>query len=74
MYHHHIGMNVWESAGAGKRSVTLGLRSFEIKVTDPKEMDALKERLTKASISYKDHPTGISVQDPWDTKIIVTLS
>ena len=73
MYHHHIGMNVWESAGAGKRGETLGLRSFEIKIPDLKEMTALKERLKEANIGFKEHPDGISLQDPWDTTIIVTL-
>jgi catechol 2,3-dioxygenase len=30
-YHHHLGMNTWESVGAGKRiKKTYGLRSFEI--------------------------------------------
>lgn len=72
MYHHHIGMNIWESAGAGKRSKTLGLRSFEIIVSNAEELSALKNRLKKASIGYKDNPNGISLQDPWDTTIIIT--
>jgi catechol 2,3-dioxygenase len=73
MYHHHIGMNVWESAGAGKRGTTLGLRSFEIKITEQKELAELKARLKKANVGYKDHPSGISIQDPWDTTLIVSL-
>lgn len=36
-YHHHIGMNIWQSVGAPMRETdTLGLRSFELISTDGK--------------------------------------
>ena len=71
-YHHNIGMNTWESAGAGPRVETLGLRSFEIIIKNAHEMEDLKARLNKGSIGFKEHPRGISLKDPWNNAIIIS--
>lgn len=43
-YHHHLGMNVWESRGAGPREPALGLESFEVLV-DEEDLEAVRRRL-----------------------------
>lgn len=72
-YHHNLGMNTWESLGAGERSESLGLRSFEFFVKDRNELEALQIRLKKHNYSYQPHGDGIHIQDPWHTSILVQL-
>lgn len=68
-YHHHIGMNVWNSEGSGKRNDTLGLKSFTILLSDIADIEALENRLNEVKINYEEIENGITVQDPWGTMI-----
>lgn len=71
-YHHHIGMNVWESSGAWKRKEwTLGLKSFEIDFLDQNAYDLVLKSLEKNSIPFKSHSQGVEFQDPWGNIIIL---
>lgn len=48
-YHHHVGVNTWESFGAAPPPPgALGLRSFTVAVPDPARGDVLVERLRAA--------------------------
>src|SRR5262245_48906009 len=48
-YHHHIGSNVWHSAGAGRRDdARAGLSWFAIEAASAAERDAAMERLARA--------------------------
>lgn len=64
-YHHHLGMNTWESLGAGPRTETLGLRSFEMWVEKEEDLEKLKSRLGQAESEFAEMENGVSVQDPW---------
>jgi catechol 2,3-dioxygenase len=45
-YHHHVGMNTWNSAGASPPAPgSVGLRSFEVIVGDSDELGDVSERL-----------------------------
>lgn len=70
-YHHHLGMNTWESLGAGKRFPSLGLNSFELILNSKKDISALKERLNGAKLSYNEKEGTLFVNDPWNNRIIV---
>ncbi len=64
-YHHHIGVNTWQSAGADPlppNSAGLGL--FEIVVPDQKSLEKLVNKLDEAEISYEKGDDGISLLDP----------
>ena len=45
-YHHHLGINVWQSAGAGRRDETAtGLAWFSLEIEKPDVFAAQEERL-----------------------------
>src|SRR3954466_1171404 len=50
-YHHHVGSNIWHSAGAGQREEDrAGLSWFSIEAADGAERDAAIARLTAANM------------------------
>lgn len=70
-YHHHIGLNTWESAGSLKRNDSLGLHSFQMEL--PKEeVISLEKRLTDNSIDYQKQTDNLLFRDPWNNTIVVT--
>src|SRR5262245_19811893 len=49
-YHHHVGSNIWHSAGAGLRDdERAGLSWFAIEAADEQEHEAVMERLKRAN-------------------------
>ncbi len=70
-YHHHFGLNVWESNGAGVRSPSLGLGRVEIFVQEKTDLTALQARLTKAKIPHDFADTVLTANDPWGNTIVV---
>lgn len=50
-YHHHLGMNIWNSSGSTPALPdTLGLVSFRIQVPERNALDELGKRLTNADV------------------------
>jgi catechol 2,3-dioxygenase len=49
-YHHHLGMNSWESSGAKKRTEPSGLKSFEMRVHSQKEFESMQKNLITHAI------------------------
>lgn len=70
-YHHHVGMNTWESAGAGKRSPSLGLKSFELVLDSQDDIASLKQRLEQHNISFKEVKGILSLFDPWNNEVLI---
>src|SRR5690606_37036496 len=52
-YHHHVGMNIWESRGAGLREPSLGLDSFELVVPGQEALEELRQRLAEAGVAVE---------------------
>ena len=73
-YHHHLGMNTWESIGAGQRSDTLGLSGFEIILDSVDALNALKHRLDAAHITMTEEDGALHFSDPWKNRMIVRLN
>lgn len=71
-YHHHMGMNTWNSAGAGLRLPALGLAQIDIEVPTTDDLGALTERLTHHGIQVRDDGRTMSFDDPWANLIHVT--
>ncbi|MCG7308105.1 VOC family protein [Brachybacterium sp. ACRRE] len=72
-YHHHVAMNVWNSAGAGPRAATLGLGDVAITVPGREDLDALVARLRRAGIQYADESHRVVVHDPWGTQVSLAI-
>jgi catechol 2,3-dioxygenase len=69
-YHHHIGLNVWDSHNAlPPPAMTAGLVEFTINLPDAAEIAAVKNRIEDAGIKVANRKKGIIVDDPWKTKI-----
>ena len=69
-YHHHLGINVWESSGAGQRDdAALGLAWFSLEIESQEIRQAQQERLRQAGAQTVAVPDGIETVDPWGTKV-----
>lgn len=69
-YHHHLGMNAWQSRGAGPREQTLGLGGFQVLVPDDGALADLARRLDGAGVDF-ERTSGLTFMDPWNTRIEV---
>lgn len=69
-YHHHLGMNVWQSQGAGQRDdATTGLAWFSL-VTEKQDLLAAQEqRLRKGGTQVTALANGLEAVDPWGTRV-----
>lgn len=74
-YHHHLGMNTWESLWASKRTPkTYGLKSFEIHYHDQYLYEQVHENLRMYNIpSVQQRDNGIEVEDPWGNALVLVL-
>jgi catechol 2,3-dioxygenase len=72
-YHHHIGLNTWESAGGSPPPEgSTGLRSFEVVLPSREEADrvAAQARAAGAQVTTSDG-TAIAL-DPWRDAVLLT--
>jgi catechol 2,3-dioxygenase len=68
-YHHHVGSNIWHSAGAGQRDdERAGLSWFAIEAANEAERAAALERLKRANASL----AGAETRDPFGTRVRFT--
>jgi catechol 2,3-dioxygenase len=69
-YHHHLGMNVWQSAGAGRRDdAATGLGWFALHVDNQDFLGAQEARLRRAGAAIAPLDGGIETVDPWGTRL-----
>ena len=72
-YHHHMAMNVWNSAGAGPRQDTLGLGVVDVLVPTVDEIARADERLRSAGHTPTFDGQTLAVHDPWRNEIRLTV-
>lgn len=72
-YHHHVAMNIWNSAGSGPRASTLGLGDVAVTVPTRESLDALVSRLKERRLEYADTGRSVVLHDPWGTQLTVSL-
>lgn len=72
-YHHHVAMNIWNSAGSGPRASTLGLGDVAVTVPTRESIDALIARLKEQKLEYADTRRSVVLHDPWGTQLTVAL-
>ena len=70
-YHHHMAMNTWNSAGAGRRQQALGLGLVRIELPSVDDLGALSERLGFHGVAVEDDGRVLGFADPWANRIEV---
>lgn len=70
-YHHHLGLNTFNSLGAGPRAAALGLGRVDIDVPADDDVAALQARLKDHRITTRHDGRTLSFEDPWNTTIRV---
>ena len=73
-YHHHLGMNTWQSSGAGTRTPALGLGEVSIQVPGADDLGALAERLSSRSVAFSRDDNELRFDDPWANLVRVSAA
>jgi catechol 2,3-dioxygenase len=64
-YHHHIGTNIWNGAGARPAPAeATGLRYFTIVLPDQDELERALRRIQQAGLSQESSADGVLIRDP----------
>lgn len=64
-YHHHLGMNTWQSAGASPKTAQQpGLASYTLDIADKATADALITKLQATNNTVVPYDNGFSTIDP----------
>jgi catechol 2,3-dioxygenase len=64
-YHHHLGLNIWESAGQPPPPTgAVGLHHFEVRLPDAAAVEAVAARIRAARIPTEETADGLLVRDP----------
>jgi catechol 2,3-dioxygenase len=71
-YHHHIGLNTWQSAGASPPPPgSIGLRGFELTLVSKHELERTLDRVHAAGIEIEPSATGPLVRDPSGNAVLL---
>ncbi len=69
-YHHHLGMNVWQSRGAAPPPPeSAGLREFVVALPREAERERLAARLDAAGVAHSREGGDLLLADPWSNRI-----
>jgi catechol 2,3-dioxygenase len=73
-YHHHIGLNTWNSRGGSAPSpAAVGLGAYEVKLPDAAALAEVLARVQAAGIATEAAPDGATlVRDPSGNAILLT--
>jgi catechol 2,3-dioxygenase len=65
-YHHHLGLNIWESRGRGPAPQSaLGLAHYTVVLPDAAAVAAVWAKLEGAGETVRGLEGGLAVADPW---------
>jgi catechol 2,3-dioxygenase len=73
-YHHHMAMNTWNSRGAGRRTLALGLGQVEIRVPGADDLGELSERMRHYGVQTRDDGASVAFDDPWANAVRVVAA
>ncbi|MBO0471217.1 VOC family protein [Enterococcus sp. DIV0242_7C1] len=72
-YHHHIGMNVWESRDLPKmQPEQFGLESYTFSLPNKEAYEQLQKHLQEQAIAHEKNDNALIVPDPNGTALIFT--
>jgi catechol 2,3-dioxygenase len=73
-YHHHVGMNVWHSRGAGPAPAdSVRLRFFTVDLPTDAARQAVVARVEAAGLAHTQVDDVVTVQDPWQNTILLQV-
>jgi catechol 2,3-dioxygenase len=73
-YHHHLGANTWESAGASPPPMgTAALRHATLVLPDRSELARLLDRLEQTGRTPEESDAGPLVRDPSGNALLLTV-
>ncbi len=71
-YHHHIGLNTWNSAGAAPPPAgAVGLRSFAVRLPDRAELERVLARVSAAGLAADPSDGATVVRDPSGNAVVL---
>jgi catechol 2,3-dioxygenase len=71
-YHHHLGLNVWRSRGAGPGPRThAGLDHLEVLLPDAAAVAAVVARAEAAGVAVHRSDAGVHLVDPWGIEVVL---
>jgi catechol 2,3-dioxygenase len=73
-YHHHLGLNTWNSAGSGPPPAgSVGLRSFDVELPGQAELESVLARIADAGLPEPDDvsPGAHLVRDPSGNAVVL---
>lgn len=74
-YHHHLGMNMWESANASPAPQnSVGLQYFTVRVPNPEELTRVSNRVRQAGFDLEETDAGLLVRDPSQNAVVLTTA
>jgi catechol 2,3-dioxygenase len=74
-YHHHLGLNTWQGAGAPPPPAdAVGLRYFTIELPDQKAYDEVVARVDEAGIPSNMTEAGLFLHDPSQNGVVLTVA
>jgi catechol 2,3-dioxygenase len=74
-YHHHIGANTWESAGAGPAPAgTASLRNMTVVLPDSRGRETVLARLAQCGYRTESQDGEPSVRDPSGNLVLLTVA
>lgn len=70
-YHHHLGLNSWESANAAPPPAgSVGLQYFTINLPTREELERVTNRLLEAGAKLQDTEAGVLARDPSQNAVV----
>ncbi|MBI5822780.1 MAG: VOC family protein [Chloroflexi bacterium] len=73
-YHHHIGLNTWQGAGAPPPpSDAVGLRYFTVDFPDQKSLDEVIARVDASGLPSNKTENGLLVHDPSQNGVVLRI-
>lgn len=74
-YHHHLGMNTWESAGASAPAPeSIGLQYFTVLLPNSDELTNVANRVRTAGLGLEETDAGLLVRDPSKNGVVLTTA
>jgi catechol 2,3-dioxygenase len=73
-YHHHLGLNTWNSLGSPPPTPgAVGLQSFEIVLPNADELERVLGRARAAGVETQERPDGWQLRDPFGSAVLLRV-
>ena len=74
-YHHHVGLNTWNSAGAPPPPPeSIGLREFVVRLPNLIELGKVIDRVHTAGLAIEEQDEGVLARDPSQNAVVLTTA